>query len=136
MEIRHAMSTPEETLRAYVAAFESLDPEAIGGFYHAPCLFVSPLGAFPAAGQEAARPIIEAMIGQARSQGYRRTDIRRLAVRPMGGRLAALEGLFVRFDADDREIGRFGFHYVMMETGGRWAIAMAAGFEAPSEESA
>lgn len=128
------MPTPEETLRAYVAAFEQLDPEAVTRFYHAPGLFVSPQGSFPAAGPEAARGIVEAMIAQARSQGYRRTEIRNLVVRPLGARLATLDGVFVRFDASDREIGRFGFHYVMAAAGESWKIVVAVGHEPPESE--
>ena len=123
---------PEETLRAYVQAFESLDPDAVVPFYHQPCLFVSPFGVSLAADAGAARGIVSQLVEHARSQGYRRTQIRGLEVKELADSVALLSGTFVRFGAGDGEIGRFGFVYVLHRGAGGWRIAVAVGHGVPA----
>ena len=61
------MHDPEETLREYVQAFETLNPEVVFPFYHSPCMFIAPFGVSLAADANAARDTASALIEHARS---------------------------------------------------------------------
>ncbi len=122
---------PEETLRAYVKAFESLDADAVVPFYHLPCMFLAPPGVSLVADAAAARGLVEKLIEHARSQGYRRTETVGLSTTRLADTLASLSGVFVRFDGEDREISRFGFLYVLHRSAGAWRIAVAVAYGAP-----
>ena len=123
---------PEETLVAYVRAFESLDPDAVALFYHQPCLFIAPGHVTPIADTEGVRHLVAQLIDQARNQGYRRTEILDLEVRPLAESLASLSGVFVRYDSRREEIGRFGFSYTLQHDGQGWKIVVAVAYPAPT----
>jgi len=127
------MPDPENTLREYVQAFEMLNPEAILPFYHSPCIFIAPFGVSVAQDVEATRRTAFALIERARSQGYRRTEIRELHTRTLASNLVSLSGVFVRFrtDTGDAEIGRFGFSYIMRNDGTGWRIVVAVAHDTP-----
>lgn len=125
---------PAETLRAYVKAFETLDPEVVLPFYHSPCMFVAPFGVSLAADAEAARRTASALIEHARSQGYRRTEMSQLQQKTLASNLVSLSGVFVRFGAGDHEIGRFGFSYVLRDDGTGWRIVVAVAHDAPQTQ--
>lgn len=127
-------ASPEETLRAYVRAFESLDPDAVVPFYRLPCTFVAPHGVSVVSDAEAARALAGALVAHARSQGYRRTEIVGLETRRLAESIASLSGTFVRHRADDAEIGRFGFTYTMWRSGEEWKIVVAMAHDAPPAE--
>lgn len=116
---------PVEALRAYVKAFETLNPEAVVPFYHSPCIFIAPFGVSVAIDATAAYLTASALIDHARSQGYRRTEITQLHKRTLGSNLVSLSGVFVRYGSYDKEIGRFGFTYIMREVGVEWRIVVA-----------
>lgn len=122
---------PVETLSAYVAAFETADPDLVAPFYHSPCLFVAPFGVSLAADPEAARRTASALVAHARSLGYRRTETSRVERRSLASNLVEVTGVFVRFDGQDREIGRFGFTYVLREDGTGWKIVVAVAHDVP-----
>lgn len=84
---------PAETLRAYVRAFETLDPEVVLPFYHSPCMFIAPFSVSLATDADAARHTASALIEHARSQGYRRTEIRQLHQKTLASNLVSLSGL-------------------------------------------
>lgn len=124
------MHEPEETLRAYVRAFESLDPEAVAAFYHLPSLFLSQQGALVVSDAAGARAMAARLLEQARGQEYVRTGIVGLGVRRLSQGLASLSGVFVRFDARDNEVARFGFVYTLLRSGGAWKFATAVAHDA------
>jgi len=68
--------TPEEALRAYVEAFETLDADAVVPFYHTPCMFIAPQGVFVAEGVDAARGVASRRISSS-PPGSRGTCARR-----------------------------------------------------------
>lgn len=80
--------------------------------------------------------LVNQLIEQARSRGYHRTDISRLAVRTLAANVAALEGVFVRYDAAQEEIARFGFTYIVRQTDGRWRIVVAVAHDALGHQEA
>jgi len=94
-------------------------------------MFIAPFGVSLATDADAARHTACALIGHARSQGYRRTEIRQLHVRALASNLASLSGVFVRLGVGDHEIGRFGFSYVMRDDGTGWRIVVAMAHDAP-----
>ncbi len=73
--------TPEATLRAYIRAFETLDPEAALPFYHLPSMFIAPQGVFAAPDAGTVRALLAQFMGQLRAQSYRHTDVSGLEVR-------------------------------------------------------
>jgi hypothetical protein len=123
-------ATPTETLTGYVRAFESLRAEAVVPYYELPCTFVRPEGVWVVHDEAAAVILVNQLIEYAQSQGYHRTDISRLAVRTLAANLAALEGVFVRYDAAQEEIARFGFTYIVRRGEGGWRIAVAVAHDA------
>jgi len=118
--------TPEATLRAYIRAFETLDPEAALPFYHLPSMFIAPQGVFAAPDAGTVRALLAQFMGQLRAQSYRHTDISGLEVRALSSELASCTGVFVRFNASGQEIARPGFTYTMRNSGGSWKIVVAA----------
>ena len=128
--------TPTDMLTAYVRAFETLRPEAVVPFYDLPCTFVRPDGVWIVQDEAAAVVLVNHLIDHARSQGYHRTDISRLAVRALAANLAELEGVFVRYDAAQEEIARFGFTYIVRRGEGGWRIVVAVAHDALGHQEA
>ena len=122
---------PQDALRAYVRAFETLDLHQVLPFYSFPCTFITPAGVTVVSDATAARGLAEALIEQARSQGYRRTEMLDLAVKLLGAELALLSGVFVRYDAQEQEIGRFGFAYTLRRDDTGWRIIVALSHDVP-----
>jgi len=120
---------PEDVLRDYVRAFESLGADAVVPFYRLPCLFLSRHGPHPVSDPAAARDLVHRLIEQARGQGYHHTEILDLDVRALGEDLAWVAGVFSRRDADQEEIARFGFAYTLIGEGDGWKICVAIAHE-------
>jgi hypothetical protein len=116
---------PESAFRAYVRAFETLDPEAVLAFYHLPSIFIAPQGVFVASDANTLRALMGQFTGQLRAQSYRRTEVSGLVVRALSAELASCGGVFVRFDVDGQEIARSGFTYTVRNSGGSWKIVAA-----------
>ncbi len=118
--------TPKATLRAYIRAFETLDPEAALPFYHLPSMFIAPQGVFAAPDAGTVRALLAQFMDQLRAQSYRHTDVSGLEVRALSSGLASCTGVFVRFNASGQEIARPGFTYTMRNSSGSWKIVVAA----------
>lgn len=116
---------PESAFRAYVRAFEALDPEAVLAFYHLPSIFIAAQGVFVASDANTLRALMGQFMGQLRAQSYRRTEVSGLVVRALSAELASCAGVLVRFNARDQEIARPGFTYTMRNSGGSWKIVAA-----------
>ncbi len=121
--------TPEETLNAYVKAFETLDPNEVIPFYELPCLFLSPQGSIAASDNETTRGIVSMLMAQMKAEGYRRTQITSLETRHLGKHLMSLFGTFQRHDSKDQPIAQFGFSYLMRLTESTWRIRVAIAHE-------
>ena len=122
--------TPTDMLTAYVRAFETLRAEAVVPFYDLPCTFIRPDGVWVVQDEATAVVLVKHLIEHVRSQGYHRTDVSRLAVRALAANLAELEGVFVRYDASQEEIGRFGFTYIVRQDDRGWRIVVAVAHDA------
>lgn len=122
---------PEETLRDYVSAFETLEPNAIARFYCLPCLFITPSGPLVASDSETALAVATGLVEHAKSTGYHRSEVLDLSVKRLDDRIASLGGVLVRYDGTGKEINRFGFGYTMWHTGTSWRIVVALAHEAP-----
>jgi hypothetical protein len=121
-------------LTAYVRAFETLRADAVVPFYELPCMFIRPDGAWVVRNEAEAIVLVNHLIDHARSQGYHRTDVSRLAVRPLAAGLAELAGVFVRYDAAQEEIARFGFTYIVRQSAGGWRIIVAVAHDAQGQQ--
>ena len=129
------MRNPEDTILEYVQAFQSLDPDAVVPYYGLPCMFISPTNTTVVSDADSARALVSLLIGQAKLQNYRRTEIMgSLEVRRLAANLATVAGVYARIGADDIEIMRFGFMYVMRADGDRWKIIVAQAHDAPPVE--
>jgi hypothetical protein len=128
--------TPTEMLTAYVRAFETLSTAAVVPFYDLPCTFIRPDGVWVVQDEAAAAVLATHLIEHARSQGYHRTDISRLAVRTLAANLAELEGVFVRYDAAQEEIARFGFTYIVRHGDRGWRIVVAVAHDPLGQQEA
>lgn len=116
---------PFATILHYVEAFETLDADRVVPFYRLPCTFMAPGIHVVAADHAAARGVVARLIDHATSAGYARTVARDGQTRRLADDLALCTGTFIRFDAADGEIGRFGFTYVLCRHEDRWKIAVA-----------
>ena len=116
---------PESAFLAYLRAFENLDPELVLPFYHLPTMFVAPQGVFVLADANTARTSLTQVMGQLRSQSYRRTEVANLVVRQLSPSLASCTGVFVRISTTGREIARLGFTYTLCSKAGSWQIVVA-----------
>ena len=125
---------PTDALRAYVRAFESLDPDAVASCYDLPSVFIAPPGVTVVADAESARAMASRLIEHAKSQDYRRSEILEPDVRMLGESLAAVSGVFVRFNSIGVETSRFGFAYTMRKNADRWGIVVALAHELPTAE--
>ena len=115
--------SPESAFHAYIRAFETLDPESALPFYHVPGMFIAPQGVFAVSDTNTARALLSQVMGQLRSQSYRRTEVVGLTVRKLSPGLASCAGTFVRFNTGGEEITRLGFTYTMRNAGS-WKIVV------------
>ena len=125
--------TPVEMLIAYIRAFETLRAEEIVPFYELPCTFIRPDGVWVVQDEATALALVAHLIEHAKSQGYRRTDVSGLTMRTLAPGLAELGGVFVRYDASDAEIARFGFTYIVRGGSDGWRIVVAMAHDARTE---
>lgn len=116
-------------LAAYVRAFVARRTEEVADFYRLPCTFIRPDGVWIVQDRPTALVLVDHLLEHARSQGLSRTDIAGLVVRPLAATLAELAGTFIRYDADERECGRFGFTYVVRAEASLWKIVVAVAHE-------
>ena len=119
------INNPETVFLAYVRAFETLDPEVVLPFYNVPSMFVTPQTVFAVPDANTARALLSQVMGQLRSQSYRRTEVLGLTVRKLSPGLASCAGVFVRFTTGGEEIVRIGFTYTMQNAAGVWKIVVA-----------
>ena len=105
--------SPESAFHAYIRAFETLNPDAALPFYHLPGMFIAPQGVFAVSDTNTARALLSQVMGQLRSQSYRRTEVVGLTVRMLSPDLASCAGTFVRINTGGQEIARLGFTYTM-----------------------
>ena len=123
-------ASPKEMLEAYVRAFEARRTEEVAVHYFLPCTFIRPDGVWIVSDRPTALVLVDHLLEHARSQGHARTEISCLAVRPLAATLAELSGVFVRYDSNQAECGRFGFTYIVREEASLWRIVVAIAHEA------
>jgi len=122
--------TPSEMIDAYVRAFETLRGENVVPFYELPCTFIRPDGAWIVQDDATALVLANHLIEHAKSQGYHRTEVSGLMSRALAPGLAELTGDFIRYDASQSEIARFGFTYIVRSGADHWRIVVAVAHEA------
>jgi hypothetical protein len=122
--------TPVEMLNAYVRAFESLRAEEVLPFYELPCTFVRADGVWVVQDESTALVLVAHLMEHAKSQGYRRTAVSGLTMRTLAPGLAELGGVFVRYDASESEVARFGFTYLVRGGPDGWRIVVAVAHDA------
>ena len=122
--------TPLEMLTAYVRAFETLRAEAVVAFYELPCTFIRPDGVWVVQDEATALVLAADLIEHAKSQGYHRTAVSEVTMRTLAPGLVELGGAFLRYDAADAEIARFGFTYIVRGGSDGWRIVVAVAHDA------
>jgi hypothetical protein len=125
--------TPLGMLTAYVRAFEALRAEDVVRFYARPCTFIRSDGIWVVQDEATALVLAAHLIEHAKSQGYRRTEVTEVTMRTLAPELAELGGVFVRYDASDAEIARFGFTYIVRGGSDGWRIVVAVAHDAGTE---
>lgn len=127
--------SPIEMLNAYVRAFESQQAADVVLFYHLPCTFIRPDGVWIVQDEATALVLANHLIEHAKAQGYDRTEAREIKIRALARGLVELNGMFIRYDVSNSEIGRFGFTYIIRSISGVWKIVVAAAHDADAEET-
>ena len=122
-------SSPTETLDEYVRAFETLDPQNFASYYNLPCIFITPAGATAATDAAAVQALAERLVTGARQYGFKRTEVvGPLECQMLSDTLAALGGVFRRFDSSDRVVVEMGSTYVMQWVDDRWKIVVVMAY--------
>jgi hypothetical protein len=70
------------------------------------------------------------LIEHAKGQGYHRTEVSDFLTRALAPGLVELTGAFVRYEASQSEIARFGITYIVRGGTGQWRIVVAVAHEA------
>lgn len=123
--------SPEDTLRAYVTAFETLDVDAFLPYYSVPVVFIAHLLPIVAE-SHIARMLASKLVADAKAADYRRTEILDLTTKTLTSTIAMLSGVFVRYNSSNGVIDRSGFTYTMHNDGTRWKIVVAILHDPPS----
>src|SRR5262245_28983049 len=124
------MSTdPIESLKEYVRAFETLDPQNFASYYNLPCIFITPGGITTATDAAAVKALTENILTQARKYGFKRTEfVGPVDCQMLSDTLAVLSGVVRRFDSTDQVIFDLGFLYIMQRIDDRWKIVVAVAY--------
>jgi hypothetical protein len=125
--------TPLDMLTAYVRAFETLRAAAVVPFYELPCTFIRPDGVWVVQDEGTALVLAAHLIEHAKSQTYRRTAVSGVTVRTLAPGLAEIAGVFLRYDAADAEIARFGFTYIVRGGSDGWRIVVGVAHDAVTD---
>ena len=115
-----------EAFRAYVAAFETLNSEAIAPYYHEPCLLIAPPGVFVMATHSDVIRNFGDYMRDLRGRGFRSSTYTQLQAKLLGAGTAILSGMCVRKGAQGEELERFGQTCTLRLTKGKWRIAVNA----------
>ena len=122
-------ASPTETLDEYLRAFETLDPQGFASFYNLPCMFITPAGATAVTDAAAVQALAEKLVTGARQYGFKRTEVVGvLECQMLSDTLAALGGVFRRFDSSDRVVLEMGSTYVMQRVDDRWKIVVVMAY--------
>lgn len=93
-------------------------------FYHAPCLFITPLGVALYATEADLAHHFEGIMRDMRSKRYQRTGLGEVYLTPLGSRCVLLSLAIARFDLDDAQYDEYGVTYTVVRTDGRWQVAV------------
>jgi len=135
------MADPRESVLAaydgYTTSFQSAyerfasdpganpDPTPALPFYHAPCMFITPLGLslYPE-GPDLGRHFEQVMLDM-QAKRYLRTGLGTPFVTPLGSRCALLSIEIARFDLDERQYDEYGVTYTFhSQAKDDWRIAV------------
>jgi ketosteroid isomerase-like protein len=112
------------TYEDYFRAFQTLDPQAVLSYYHAPCLFLSPHGVVVAGTVGETQTLLAGMMKGLQARGYAKSRYADLHVKRLSESAAMLSTRVVRLKSGEEELERFGATYTFrrIETG--WKIVV------------
>ncbi len=125
---------PEEqniinTYHDYVRAFETLEPNAILPYYHAPCMIISSKKVYTLATPEEIASNFALGMEALRKAEYKRTDIIDLDVKLKGIGVAVVIADLKRYTRDGKQLGSQGgiyrYTYTFRKEEDRWRVVAA-----------
>ncbi|MBW2423665.1 MAG: hypothetical protein JRG86_05420 [Deltaproteobacteria bacterium] len=118
--------------RSFQAAYERFiaspeaGPDASDAlpYYHAPCLFITPLGVALYPTSEALARHFAGVMLDMQSKRYQRTGLGHPHLTPLGAHSALLSLEIARFDLDERQYDEYGVTYTLARSDQGWQIAV------------
>ena len=114
-----------ETFRNYVESFQTLQPQNVVPYFHAPCLFLSSQGVRMMADAKEVAAFIAQLMESLKARGFSWSEITGMRVNPMSESIALVSVRRIRYGADERELERLGETYTFRRTDVGWKIATA-----------
>jgi ketosteroid isomerase-like protein len=115
-----------QTLRDYYAASNKQDVQGMVSYYHEPVLFISPRGVAARATRADASRVLAEFIERLRAIGAARSEWAESHVKQLSDTLAVAGIVVARYGADEQELERVGWTYLLHKTDGAWKIAVLA----------
>jgi ketosteroid isomerase-like protein len=111
-----------QTARDYVAAFNTLRPEAVARFYHEPCMVIGQRAVVWSSHADVERAI-GSLMESLRARNFGRTEWASFRVKEQSDGVAIGSGVAIRSTTDGAELERVGATYVYRRTDDGWKIA-------------
>lgn len=110
----------------YAAAFSTLDPDVIAGYWHCPTLLAGDGGVQAVGPTEEATALIGRMADDLRSRGYERSEFASVDAAEVDDGVAVAEVVWRRLDADGDLLEEFATFHVLRETDEGWKLVVVA----------
>jgi ketosteroid isomerase-like protein len=113
-----------QTYADYFRAFQTLRLEAVVGYYHVPCLAISPQGVSVMTTIDEIHALIGGMQATLKARGYGRSEWANLHVKQLSDQAAVVSTMVLRYKTDGTELERFGATYALRRTEAGWKIVV------------
>lgn len=117
-----------ETYSAYLAAFHTLEAEAVAPFFDPPSLFISEGGSVQLTDRNEVVRFFRDLVAQLKARNYARSEVRDLTVHRLSDSLATASGLAIRLAADGSELERLGATYTLRKKPDGWKFVTAVAY--------
>jgi ketosteroid isomerase-like protein len=117
-----------DTYTEYLAAFHTLEAEAVAPFFDPPSLFVAEGSSVQLTNREEVVRFFRDLIERLKTRNYAHSEVSDLSVDRLSESLATARGLAIRFARDGRELERLGAAYTLRKTSEGWKFVTAVAY--------
>src|SRR5580765_8407373 len=112
-----------QVLIDYYKAFNTLDAQAVGPYFHEPSQLVSSAGVVPTATRAAVAAAFQPVLEGLRARNFARSELTDLRLKRLSATTVIAAGVAVRRKTDGQELERAGVVYLLQKTGAGWQFA-------------